>query len=222
MADQRPALARELTTPRAAACAGIIFAVLLVLAVASLHEGLPANADPVQWLRDTSHRHSVALAMSLVPYAGIAFLWFIGVIRTRLGDREDRLFATAFLGSGLLFVATLFTAAATVGALLSLYSTPGLASPGNVRFAASLASILLGTFGIRMAAVFTLVVTNIGRRTGVIPKWLIVIGYLTALLLLLSPPRTAWATLLFPCWVFLFSLDILVKSFRGGPTLSAD
>ena len=51
-------------------------------------------------------------AVSLIPFAGIAFLWFIGVIRTRLGDREDKLFATVFLGSRLLFVALLFLAGA--------------------------------------------------------------------------------------------------------------
>lgn len=33
--------------------------------------------------------------------AGIAFLWFIGVIRDRSGAHEDRFFATVFLGSGL-------------------------------------------------------------------------------------------------------------------------
>jgi len=43
-----------------------------------------------------------------LPFAGIAFLWFIGVLRDRLGELEDRFFATVFLGSGLLFLAMLF------------------------------------------------------------------------------------------------------------------
>ena len=48
----------------------------------------------------------------LLPFAGIMFLWFVAVIRDQVGELEDRFFATVFFGSGLLFVATLFAAAA--------------------------------------------------------------------------------------------------------------
>jgi hypothetical protein len=77
-------------------------------------------ADPMAesaWLEANSKK--VSLALNLIPYAGIAFLWFIGVIRDRLEDLEDRLFATVFLGSGLLFLALTFGGAALAGGLLS-------------------------------------------------------------------------------------------------------
>ncbi|KAF0961121.1 hypothetical protein MLGJGCBP_05780 [Rhodococcus sp. T7] len=45
----------------------------------------------------------IAAALFLAPIAGIAFLRFIGVLRDRFGDLEDRFFATVFLGSGLPF-----------------------------------------------------------------------------------------------------------------------
>ena len=54
----------------------------------------------------------------LVPFAGIVFLWFVAVIRDQVGEREDRFFATVFFGSGLLFVALLFAAAAVASALV--------------------------------------------------------------------------------------------------------
>ena len=57
---------------------------------------------------------------SLLPFAGIAFLWFIAVVRDRLGELEDRFFATAFLGSGLLFIAMVFNAAAVAGGIISV------------------------------------------------------------------------------------------------------
>jgi len=44
------------------------------------------------------------VGVDLAPFAGIAFLWFIAVVRNLIGDREDRFFATVFLDSGLLFV----------------------------------------------------------------------------------------------------------------------
>jgi hypothetical protein len=194
-----------------------VFAVLLTTAVLLLHWAVPRSDQPSEWLTQGSRRRAVAVAMSLIPYAGIAFLWFIGVIRSRLGDQEDKLFSTAFLGSGVLFVAMLFCAAAVTGAQLNLYATSPQVSVDDAQLASALVGAFLGTFGIRMAAVFTLVVTNLGRRTAIVPTWLVVVGYGTGAALLLAPPRTILATLLFPTWVFLLSLNILVLSLRHPP-----
>jgi hypothetical protein len=54
----------------------------------------------------------------MLPFAGIAFLWFIAVMRDRLGELEDRFFTTVFLGSGLLFIAMIFTAVAIAGGII--------------------------------------------------------------------------------------------------------
>ena len=110
----------QLRTPRAAAVAGIIFSVLLITALVLLRISAPAHpAAGSQWLTDSGKRAAVAVALNLVPFAGIAFLWFIGVLRDRIGEREDRFFATVFLGSGLLFVGMMFVAAAVGGALIA-------------------------------------------------------------------------------------------------------
>ena len=210
------AFALEFRTPRAAALAGIAFAGILATVVVLLHAALPVGGDQSRWITDPSRRGQVSLALQLIPYAGIAFLWFIGVIRSQLADREDKLFATVFLGSGLLFVAMLFAAAANVGALLSQYSVSASVPTDQVRLVGAVSTALLSTFGTRMAAVFTLVVTNLGRRAGIVPRWLLVVGYVAAVALLFSPPRTLWAVLLFPLWVFLLSVQILVVSFRTG------
>ena len=105
-------------TPRAAAIAGIVFALLLGTALVLLRQAVPANpADSGMWLTDSPHRNSVGLAMYLVPFAGISFLWFMGAVRDRLGEKEDKFFATLFLGSGFLFVGMLFVLAALAGGL---------------------------------------------------------------------------------------------------------
>jgi hypothetical protein len=212
MVDKSQEFAAELRTPRAAGIAGIVFAVVIGVVAVLWRSALPTDPNSSQWITDSSRRHTVAFALWLIPYAGIAFLWFIGVIRSRLGDREDKLFATAFLGSGLLFVAMLFTAAGVMGGLLGLYSSTHPVSAANVQLVAAVSTAILTTFSIRMAAVFTLVVTNLGRRNGIVPGWLVVIGYLTAVVLLFAPPRTLWATLLFPVWVFLLSVHIIFAS----------
>ena len=110
----------RLKTPRAAAIAGIIFSILLILIVILIRISIPPNPqDAGIWLSKSSK--TVDLALNLVPFAGIAFLWFIGVVRDRLGEFEDRFFSTVFLGSGLLFLAMLFAGAAITGGIIESY-----------------------------------------------------------------------------------------------------
>lgn len=213
--DDTAQFAVRLRTPRSAAVAGIVFAVLLAAVIVLLRGPVSGlSEDPSNGLDWESNRSAVTLAMNLIPFAGIAFLWFIGVIRTRLGDLEDRLFATVLLGSGLLFVAMLFSAAAIVGSLIAATADSQMVGADTQRFAGLLVSGLMGAFGTRMAAVFTLSVTTLGWRTGLLPRWLVVIGYGIPFILFLTPPINAWAQLLFPAWVFLLSAHILTVSFR--------
>ena len=104
----------KLTTPRAAAVAGILFSILMIISLVLIWISVPSNPqDEGGWLSDSWD--TVSLALNLLPFAGIAFLWFIGVVRDRLGQSEDRFFATVFLGSGLLFLAMMFDSAAVAG-----------------------------------------------------------------------------------------------------------
>ena len=62
---------------------------------------------------------TISLALTLLLFAGIAFLWFVGVVRSRLGDLEDQFFSTVFFGCGLLFLAMIFASAAIAGGMLT-------------------------------------------------------------------------------------------------------
>ena len=78
-------VSKQLRTPRAAAIAGIAFSILLLAFFWPLRRSLPPDPTyPGTCLR--THAGSVALALNLVPFAGVAFLWFVGVLRDRLGD----------------------------------------------------------------------------------------------------------------------------------------
>ena len=222
MSDEGPITRPSLTTPRSAAIAGIAFALLLGLAIVMLRLSIPAGAgEDTTWLTDTAKRRSVGLAINLVPFAGIAFLWFIGVIRDRIGAHEDRFFATVLLGSGLLFVAMLFVAAALALALrVEVSSAAGSVVTSDAwRVDARLTSLLMSIYAMRMAAVFTISVATIALRTGVIPKWLAYSGYASGLLLLVSVGLTPWIHLLFPLWILLLSVHILRRSWATPPRL---
>jgi hypothetical protein len=211
------AIARDVRHPRSAAVAGLVFGLILTVVLVLLQGAAPESlADSGAWIDDLSDRNEIVKALTLIPFAGIAFLWFLAVVRSQLGHREDRFFETVFLGSGLLFVAMLFAAAAVLGSVLSLHEAGVELEPGESAQAWSLASLLLGQFGARMAAVFALAVSTAGLRVGSLPRWMVAFGYVTGLLLLLAPPFPRWVEFLFPLWVIALSLLVLV---RKPPTM---
>jgi MFS family permease len=205
-----------LRTPRAAAVAGIAFSVLLTSALVLLRVSAPLNsAAPGSWLTDSGRRTAVALGLNLVPFAGIAFLWFVGVLRDRIGEREDRFFATVFLGSGLLFVAMMFAGAAIAGGLIADQAShpPG---PDTLALGRSVTATLVNTYAMRMAAVFTLTTVTIARHTEIVSRWLTVAGLVSALVLLIGVGFSPWVELLFPAWILALSIDILAAG-RSHP-----
>ncbi len=202
-------------TPRAAAAAGIIFSVFLITALVLLRISVPAHAAvPGSWLTDSRRRAAVAVALNLVPFAGIAFLWFIGVLRDRIGEHEDRFFATVFLGSGLLFVAMMFVATAVATGLVA-DMTSVRPQPSTLALGRSVTSTLLNVYSMRMAAVFTLTTVNIARHTEIVSRWLTIAGLATALVLLVGVGISPWAELLFPVWILALSIDILAATPRA-------
>jgi hypothetical protein len=214
--EQEPLEQRNLRTPRAAAVAGIIFSALLITALVLLRLSAPAHAsNPGTWLSNPRNRAEVAIALNLIPFAGIAFLWFIGVLRDRIGDREDRFFATVFLGSGLLFVAMLFVAAAVAGATIA---AAGSQLPGAdvLVLSRNVTASLLNVYAMRMAAVFTLTTVNIARRTRIVSSWLIYAGLACAVVLLVGIGISPWVELVFPAWILALSLEVLVAGGRAS------
>jgi hypothetical protein len=211
---------RALKAPRAAAIAGIIFAVLYGTTMVLLYLSIPSyNVADSSWLETNSG--TVSLALNLIPYAGIAFLWFIGVIRDRLGDQEDRLFSTVFLGSGLLFLALTFVGAALAGGLLNTYTIESsfLANSGFYTYSRSVVYEVINIYAIRMAGVFMISLGTIWIRTGVMHRTWGILTYALALVLLLSISFSLLVTLIFPGWVLVVSIYILVRNPHNQPPL---
>ena len=210
-----PLTRANLKTPKAAAIAGMVFSVLLVVVFWLLRTSIPAAPQETgSWLQSSSG--SVALALNLMPFAGIAFLWFIGVLRDRLGQQEDQFFATVFLGSGLLFLAMLFTSAAIIGAILIAFAMhpQELIGSATFHFARAAAYSLVNVYMIKMASVFMITTSTVAIYTGIAPRWLAVLGFALALLLLFGSYYFSWSFLVFPLWVFLLSVYILKDSIR--------
>jgi hypothetical protein len=197
----------NLSTPPGAAIAGIVFALLLSASIVLLHLAIPNEAG----VRVTDPFGTAGLA--LVPFAGIAFLWFIGVLRDYIGAYEDRFFATVLLGSGLLFIAMLFIASAVAEGLAT---SAGTIPTSIIQFSRQIAYSILNIYTMRMAAVFMISTSTILLRTGILPRWLTYVGYAFALVLLVALSHWEWIMLLFPLWALLISVAILVPSLRAS------
>ncbi|MFG2602036.1 hypothetical protein ACGFT2_00495 [Streptomyces sp. NPDC048514] len=215
---------QALETPRAAGLAGVVFALLLAAVIVLVRLGIPQGADAVtvQWFTESGRRKALRTALALVPFAGIFFLWFIGAVRAHVGAVEDKFLATVLLGSGLVFTATLFGAAAAAGAVLAVGhpagTVPGLSAWD---FGRHFAYTLMTGYAMRMAAVFVSSMSVIGHRLGVLPRWLTTVGFLTALALLVLSSNVPWAELVFPAWSLLLSVHILVTGPRTGARTAA-
>lgn len=205
---------RVLEPPRAAAGAGIIFSLLLIASLVIIRIVAASSSSAGVWLSDPTKRGLVRFALALTPFAGIAFLWFIGVVRNRLGALEDQFFATVFLGSGLLFIGSLFSATAIAGALLETLSSPGQRPLNDevLRFAGRTAQAFLNTFAIRTAGVFIFSTCMIGLRTAILPRWLVFSGFACGVILLLVITSWQWIALLFPVWILVVSTQILTRT----------
>ena len=206
---------RHLRTPRAAAIAGILFAVLFATSYWLIYQQAPGDtADFATWL--AAHGETVSWGVSLLPFAGIAFLWFMGVVRDAIGYLEDQFFSTLFLGSGFLYLAMTFMSAATARGALSIYAiNPEIASEAELfDMARAISNAGMTVYAMRMAGMFTFVLGTIWMRTGLMPRWMIVLTYASALLLLFSIDYNRWMVMVFPCWVLLVSMLLLLRNYR--------
>jgi hypothetical protein len=113
-----------------------------------------------------------------------------------------------FLGSGVVFVALLFSAAAVLAAL-QLLTRP---TDATTELARLIGRAMFYMYGARAAGVFTLVTSTIALRTDATPKWAAFVGFAVGLVLLLTVQSFDLVILLFPAWVALVSVLMLVKA----------
>lgn len=225
--EQMPTTAHPLTraglrTPKAAAIAGLIFSFLATMTFAILRLSVSVGPDePGEWL--AGRATLVAWSMELVPFAGLAFLWFIGVLRDRLGDREDRFVATVFLGSGLLFLSGLFALAALTSGIVAAWRTDAsaLIDSTTYHFARAAAYNVVNEYMMKMAMVFIITASTLAISTRIAPTWLALAGYGAAIILAFGGSVSDWSFLAFPAWVALISTYFLIETFRSRASAAA-
>jgi hypothetical protein len=211
--ERRARTPNRLSTPRAAGVAGVLFAVLFATTLALIRTALPAGGAPgSQWVDGAEGKLKVAAL--LMPFAGITFLWFIGVVRDGIGRFEDRFFASVFLGSGLLFLAMMFASSAVGAGLVASrkFEANGAAHDAVAAFGQELLVSLSNTYALRMAGVFMFSLATIWLKTRLMPRWLVFGTYAVAIAVLIASDVSMWVTMAFPTWVLVVSLLALSRA----------
>lgn len=209
-------LQREIRSPRAAAFAGIGYTILMItgmLLTASIAQVRLEDITP-ELLESWSK--TAKLIILLVPFAGIAFLWFTGVIRDILGEREDRFFSTLFYGSAIIQVVLLFIWGAIFAAIMATKSLM-VVEATDARmylFGFALMNEIIGNYALRMAGVYMTAINSLWSKTGLMPRWITIVTYILAFGFLLAAERFREARFIFPVWVLVVSVYILIINFR--------
>lgn len=203
-----------------AAFAGLVFGALYVVAFAVLGRIPGADAtqqSTVEFYTSSSERRLVQFAgVYVVPLAGISLLWFTAAVRHRLAalaPREDALLSTVQLLSAAVYVAMIFAATAVLSAP-TIAVEIGAATPDEVATDRSLLVVgdsILVVFALRAAGVFIAAGATRSLRSGLIPRWFAMVSYAVVVVLLLTVARVRAISLLFPAWVVVMSLIVLIK-----------
>ena len=208
------------------AAVGALHAVLFLISywLLSSRPGPTSSTDDVtEFYTSAGSRRVLLVGLYLMPFAGIAFIWFIVALRMWVDGTTRRvniLLSNIQLISGILYVALFFAAAASTSVLAaSVEFSDGDIDPVVAHQFPQFGNTLVLVFALRMAAMFVLTTSTIGRTSRVVPPLFAWSGYVVAVFLLLSASLEPWLALVFPIWLLVLSAILLQRARRISPTI---
>ncbi len=177
-----------------------------------------ATAEITEFYTSAESRRVLLVGLYLMPFAGIAFIWFVVALRMWVegtARRVNILLSNIQLVSGILYVALFFAAAASTSVLAaSVEFSDGDIDPVVAHQFPQFGNTLVLVFALRMAAMFVMTTSTIGRTSRVVPGWFAWSGYVVAAFLLLSASLQTWLALVFPIWLLVLSVILLLHARR--------
>jgi hypothetical protein len=200
---------------------GALHAVLFLLAWWLLQDAPGADAtdaELVEYYGSESSRRALLVGLYLMPFAGMAFVWFIVALRMweeGTSHRRSVLQSNLQLISGIVYVALFFVGAAASSVVAtSIEFADGDVDPDIARQFPVFGSTVVFVFAFRMAAMFVFTTSAILLRAEILPRWFTWSGYAVATFLLLSASFVQWFVLVFPLWLLVLSA-LLLRIARG-------
>ncbi|HEY6316679.1 MAG TPA: hypothetical protein VI462_02180 [Acidimicrobiia bacterium] len=195
---------------------GIAFVVLFVAGFGAIPT--PSNnkntAQWAQWWNDSGHRAGAIVGAYLMVLGALAFVWFASSLRDQFGE-----------GGRLMFTFGSIFAVIAVVSIMVRVSIPGAKQFGSTPLPAGgdlprqfdqIGYAMLLVAGALAAGLFVGMASHLARRSGALPGWLTVAGYVVAVLQLAA--SLFFPFLLFLLWVLVASIVLMRRRRIGAPT----
>ncbi len=221
-ARQRPLRRMAMLTAIVGAAHALLFLISFAL-MSRVPNAEASTLEIIDFYSSGSQRRVVVVGLYLMPFSGIAFVWFVVALRMWVEGATRHvspLMSNIQLVSGILYVALLFVSAASTTVLAaSVEFSDGTIDPVVAHQFPVFGAALIIVFALRMAAMFVLSTTTIGRVSGVLPKWFCYAGYVVGLFLLLTATMERWFALVFPAWLIAMSVILAKRALGIDPEL---
>lgn len=206
---------RRFASVQAAAIAGIVCAIGWLVSLNGLLSapGVGAtDAEITEFYADDGATRMAMVWLQVLVFSTIAFLWFVGVVRARLGDREPRLFGTVFFGASMLLAALLFVGASLLAAPAAMAAlTERAPDPGAAALTRSAAAVLFSVFAPRIATLVMFSTASLGRVTGALPRWLVWATFVLGVFEFVNVTVSRSTLYSVPVWIAVVSVVLLVR-----------
>ncbi len=215
---------------RVAAGMGIA-AVILFLVGSFIPGAFPQPGDPVEEIQSFYQEKRTALLVGYIVLGlgAVAFVWFLGAFRAALGRAEGpsaRLTSVTFAGGILQLVNGIVGGAVS---LAVVFGGAAAADPSLSHLAFNMANISTASYGFTIA-LFIGASSLLAIRTGVLPRWLALLGFVTVAVGLIGTltifsdegffsPGGAYGYVgfaLFSIWLIAVSITLMQALRQGG------
>ena len=211
----------RLRSIEAAAIAGVICAVGWSIGLRGLLAAPSVDASDQEIIRyyaDPPPGLYTLVLLQFIVIGTIAFLWFIGVVRARLGEGEPKLFGTVFQGGAILMAGVVLAGTAAIAAPAVLAEVGGrIPDPGAASMTRALAVTLLSVFAPRVATLVVFSTAALGRATGALPRWLVWLSYAVGVFEFVNVTVAPTTVYVFPAWIALVSVVLLIRRSTRSP-----
>jgi hypothetical protein len=206
--------------------AAIVFAVTFVLGFLMVSDSPDGDASNLKWIRyyaDSGNRRMVVIGVILLTLAAIAFLIFLGILREWLRGAAagSTWIATVTFASGVVFVAMVGVFALGQGSVAASINFGDAPVPRDADIMRTFVSAGFGAlllFGATTAGLLTFTTSLLSGRAGLLPRWLVVSGYVAAVIVffggLLFLPFV-----LFVLWMLVTGIVMIARSRATAATV---
>ena len=171
-----------------------------------------ADGEIAEFYAERANAATSLVWLQVLVFSTIAFLWFVGVVRGRIGDREPKLFGTVFLGASILLAALLFVGATLLAApAIQVAVADQSSDPGAASLLRAAAAGVLTVVLPRVATLVMFSTAGLARATGALPRWLVLLTYAIGAYELVNVTVDSPSVFLVPAWIALVSVVLLVR-----------